>query len=190
MCDTSPDLTLHMRTLKIADSQDLHEHDEKRELIPSTVAVQNPSAIRLAKLPPLPEGSTQSNRYYFFGWQLRSKWLEDLAQANGFPKAFTEHTDFDGMRYICWKSGYRYAYPVMGLVENGEKFEGQFPGRGKDIVIDVVMVFVNKKAYAHRRPTELQLAKLTKIFGSEPRWFKDGQRAKDFDDYEMWTPTF
>ena len=114
--------------------------------------------------------------------------LTRLALDNNFRSVFAYHTSYDGIRYICWKSGYKYAYPVAGLVENGEQFEGQVPGRGKDTVIDIIMIYVNKRAYAHRRPTEVQLEKLIQIFGSKPRWFKDGNWARDFDDYEMWQP--
>lgn len=47
------------------------------------------------------------------------------------------------------------------------------------------MIYVNKRAYAHCRPTEAQLESPTQIFGLKPRWFKDGNLARDFEDYEM-----
>jgi hypothetical protein len=160
-----------------------------RNLIPSVARpLQEPSATRLARLPPLPEGAAHSERYYFLGWHVTPAQLTGFAVNNNFPCVFTYPTSFDGIRYISWKSGYKYAYSASGLVENGEHFEGQFPGRGKDTVIDIIMVYVNKRAYAHRRPTEVQLEKLIQIFGSKPRWFKDGKCARDFDDYEMWQP--
>ncbi|TFK35201.1 hypothetical protein BDQ12DRAFT_714783 [Crucibulum laeve] len=179
------DITPRLRTITLDSYPGDSSGNISPELSMVTRPLRKPSATRIARFPPLPADVSHSKRYYFYGWHLDWDWLLNLAPSNNYPSRYTTYNTYDGILYLRAISGYEHIYPANGLVENREEFDGEQRGVGTDRMIDLLVVWVNKRDLAHRRPTELQLAKLIKTFRAKPRWFKDGRPRKYFDEYEM-----
>ncbi|RDB29980.1 hypothetical protein Hypma_014117 [Hypsizygus marmoreus] len=158
-------------------------------------AVVNPAQLHpqkrtLTRVPSMPEAARTTDRYYFFGWPVQYTRLIELAKKSGYPpqQCADEYTMFDGLLYVERVSGYKWAYPTLGVVEPGcEEYalsaQAPFPG---EKVMPMITVFTNSRTLADRRPTVQQMQRLLQIFDyREPKWYKDARPREDFSLYCM-----
>jgi hypothetical protein len=135
----------------------------------------------------IPLDSRHIDRFYFYGWNITLPWLADLSRRYRFPTMFRSRREpADGLRFL--RTIYKDLHLVHALVEPGETYEYVYPGYNGDQMTIVVAVYVNIHEYQHRRATERQLQQLIKVFGKEPKWFKDGWTMEHFDDYDYTPP--
>jgi hypothetical protein len=118
-------------------------------------------------------------RYYFYGWHVTSDWLRDLPRRYKFPNMFRGgHESADGLRLL--RTIYENIHLVDALVEPGETYKNIYTGKGGEKYTMIVAVFVNIDEYLDQKATEGQMLQLIKVFGREPRWFKDAWRMEHF----------
>ena len=96
-----------------------------------------------------------------------------MGQRHGF--------DFVGLLQLRQKCGF-HTINFHGVIPDGVIIEDHDPS---DLPLDpVIAIAYTASTYLYyHRPTQAQYAWLCKVFGSEPRWYRDEVRKEDFYHY-------
>ncbi|KAF9481775.1 hypothetical protein BDN70DRAFT_919597 [Pholiota conissans] len=147
---------------------------------------KNTRSSGLVKHKPLPPGWQDSQHYWFYGWAVTEETLRDYVLKHCSPRELSkDHDDVnsDALFDLRRQSGF-YDLAFVGAIPDADAIAKgliyQYPGQeGPEVHLMALSSTCSERLY-RRRPTKEQLAKLTELFGEEPRWFEDCHLKKDF----------
>ncbi|KAL1745883.1 hypothetical protein HDZ31DRAFT_35461 [Schizophyllum fasciatum] len=180
-----------MQTLSLLDPSAPSAHESQKKVTkrrrerPQFHKRLHPSHADLPYIPVARDSAT--HRYWHFGWPLSDKLVDDLLDTyipefldDDHPMAF-KYGRFTRLAKTLTQC--EHLFLVLVEPDAFAPSQSPFADPGEQASTFLMVVSDQSVRFFNNRPTKEQMARLTRMFGSEPRWMMDAREKKRWCEY-------